>query len=78
MVNWRLPVLRRPRARRAKKPPGLGDIRKQDQRRTAATRIAEMGINHRTISLILSHISASKSTITGEVYVPYSFDLERR
>ncbi len=40
--------------------------------------MAEMGINPHTISLILNHVSASKSTITGKVYVQYSFDREKR
>ena len=40
--------------------------------------MAEMGISPHTISLILNHVSASKSTITGKVYVQYSFDREKR
>ena len=64
--------------KRAKELLGLGDFRTHDLRRTAATRMAEMGINPHTISLILNHISASKSTITGKVYVQYSFDREKR
>lgn len=64
--------------RRAKEMLGLGDFRAHDLRRTAATRMAEMGISPHTISLILNHISASKSTITGKVYVQYSFDREKR
>jgi hypothetical protein len=40
--------------------------------------MAEMGINPYTISLVLNHVSASKSTITGKVYVQYSFDREKR
>lgn len=64
--------------RRAKEMLGLGDFRTHDLRRTAATRMAEMGINPHTISLILNHVSASKSTITGKVYVQYSFDREKR
>ena len=40
--------------------------------------MAEMGINPHTISLILNHVSASKSTITAKVYVQYSFDREKR
>ena len=64
--------------RRAKEMLGLGDFRTHDLRRTAATRMAEMGINPHTISLILNHVSASKSTITAKVYVQYSFDREKR
>jgi len=57
---------------------GMSHFRIHDLRRTAATRMAEMGINPYTISLVLNHISASKSTITGKVYVQYSFDREKR
>jgi integrase len=57
---------------------GTAHFRIHDLRRTAATRMAEMGINPFTISLVLNHVSASKSTITGKVYVLYSFDREKR
>ncbi len=57
---------------------GIEEFRVHDLRRTAATRMAEMGINPHTISLVLNHVSASKSTITSRVYVQYSFDREKR
>jgi integrase len=57
---------------------GMAHFRIHDLRRTAATRMAEMGVNPYTISLVLNHVSASKSTITGKVYVHYSFDREKR
>jgi integrase len=57
---------------------GLKDFRVHDLRRTAATRMAEMGINPHTISMILNHVSASNSTITGKVYLRYNFDAEKR
>jgi hypothetical protein len=37
-----------------------------------------MAVNPHTISLILNHVSAAKSTITGAVYVKYGFDREKR
>ena len=40
--------------------------------------MAEMGINPYTISLVLNHVSASKSTVTSKVYIQYSFDREKR
>lgn len=49
-----------------------------DLRCTAATRMAEMGINPHTISLILNHVSASRSTVTSRVYIRYSYDKEKR
>jgi integrase len=57
---------------------GLPDFRTHDLRRTAATRMGEMGVNPHTISLILNHVSASKSTITNKVYLKYQFDREKR
>ena len=40
--------------------------------------MAEMGISPHTISLVLNHVSARKGTITGAVYVQYSYDREKR
>lgn len=57
---------------------GVPDFRAQDLRRTAATRMAEMGISPHTISLVLNHVSARKGTVTGKVYVQYSYDREKR
>lgn len=56
----------------------LDDFRVHDLRRTAATGMAELGINPHTISLVLNHISAHKGTITSAVYVKYSYDKEKR
>jgi integrase len=60
--------------------PGLGidHFRVQDLRRTAATGMASLGINPHTISHVLDHISVTKGTVTGAVYVKYSFDREKR
>ncbi len=63
---------------RARKMIAIGDFRAHDLRRTAATGMAEAGINPHTISLVLNHISARKGTITGRVYVQYSYDREKR
>jgi integrase len=57
---------------------GVDHFRVHDLRRTAATRMAELGISPHTISLILNHVSASKSTVTSKVYVQYSYDREKR
>lgn len=57
---------------------GMSHFRIHDLRRTAATRMAEIGINPYTISVVLNHVSAGKSTITGKVYVRYRFDREKR
>ena len=63
---------------RARPTFGLADFRVHDLRRTAATGMAELGINPHTISLVLNHISAAKGTITSAVYVKYSYDKEKR
>ena len=57
---------------------GLNDFRIHDLRRTAATRMAELGVTPHTISLILNHVSARQSSITSKVYVQYSYDREKR
>ena len=63
---------------RARAVIGLDDFRVHDLRHTAATRMAEMGINPHTISLILNHVSTRRGTVTGKVYNQYSYDREKR
>lgn len=63
---------------RARLSIGLPDFRVHDLRRTAATKMGEMGIVPHTISLILNHVSVSKSTITSKVYLRYTYDREKR
>jgi integrase len=63
---------------RARDSIGLEDFRIHDLRRTAATRMAELGISPHTISMILNHVSARQGTITNRVYVQYSYDFEKR
>ncbi len=63
---------------RARPSLGLEHFRVHDLRRTVATGMASLGINPHTISLVLDHISATKGTVTGAVYVKFSFDREKR
>ena len=63
---------------RARDAIGLEDFRIHDLRRTAATRMAELGISPHTISMILNHVSARHGTLTSKVYVQYSYDHEKR
>jgi len=63
---------------RARDAIGLDDFRIHDLRRTAATRMAELGISPHTIAMILNHVSARQGTITSKVYVQYSYDREKR
>ena len=50
----------------------------RSERRTAATRMAELGISPHTVSLVLNHVSVRRGTITGKVYDRYSYDREKR
>ncbi len=63
---------------RARPTLGLDHFRVHDLRRTVATGMAVLGISPHTISLVLDHISATKGTVTGAVYIKYSFDREKR
>ena len=63
---------------RARGSLGLEHFRVHDLRRTVATGMASLGINPHTISLVLDRISVTKGTMTGAVYVKYSFDREKR
>lgn len=63
---------------RARPVIGLEDFRIHDLRRTAATRMAEIGVSPHTISLVLNHVSARRGTVTGKVYNQYSYDKEKR
>ena len=63
---------------RARAAIGIEDFRIHDLRRSAATHMAELGISPHTISLVLNHVSARRGTITGKVYVQYSYDKEKR
>jgi len=57
---------------------GLDDFHAHDLRRTAGTRMAELGISPHTVSLVLNHASATKGTVTAKVYIQYSYDKEKR
>ncbi|NJR31439.1 site-specific integrase [bacterium] len=63
---------------RARPAIGIADIRVHDLRRTAATRMAELGVSPHTVSLVLNHVSVRRGTITGKVYDRYSYDREKR
>ena len=63
---------------RAREAICLDDFRIHDLRRIAATRMAELGTNPHTISMILNHVSARQGTITSKVYVQYTYDREKR
>lgn len=63
---------------RARSSIGLDNFRVHDLRRTAATKMEELGTPPHVISHILNHISVSKSTITKKVYSRYTYEREKR
>lgn len=63
---------------RARPIIGLSDFRVHDLRRTAATRMEELGTPPHVISYVLNHVSVSKSTITKKVYSRYTYEREKR
>lgn len=63
---------------RAHKFIKVDKFRVHDLRRSAATGMAELGVSPHTISLVLNHRSARKGTVTGAVYVQYTYDREKR
>jgi len=63
---------------RSRSKISLKDFRVHDLRRTAATRMEEMGTAPHVISHILNHVSVTKATITKKVYSRYTYDREKR
>lgn len=57
---------------------GIDRFNIHDLRRTAATGMAELGVNPYTVSLVLNHESVRRGTVTGRVYDQYSYDREKR
>lgn len=62
---------------RARDKLAIDHFRVHDLRRTAATRMAEIGVNPFTIGIVLNHASVRKGTITGRVYNHYTYDREK-
>lgn len=63
---------------RARKAIGLPDFRVHDLRRSAATRMEEMGVRPHVIGEILNHTSVTKGTVTKRVYALYQYEAEKR
>jgi integrase len=63
---------------RARPRIGLDNFRVHDLRRTAATKMEELGTPPHVISHILNHISVSRSSITKRVYARYKYEREKR
>ena len=63
---------------RSRKLISVEEFTLHDFRRTAATRMAEIGIDDRTISRVLNHTVKGEHAITGGTYVQYPYDKEKR
>jgi integrase len=49
-----------------------------DLRRTAATRMEEIGISPFIVAHVLGHVSVTKASITSKVYARYGYEKEKR
>lgn len=63
--------------RRSRKKLGIENIRPHDLRRTGATWITAVGLPKLYARLMLNHSDGEKD-VTGEVYVQYSYDFEKK
>ena len=63
---------------RARPLMGVRNFRVHDLRRTAATRMEELGIPPHVIAHVLNHISVRTRSVTSRVYARYNYDPEKR
>jgi integrase len=56
----------------------LAHFTSHDLRRTAATRMEEIGISPFIVAHVLGHVSVTKASITSKVYAKYGYDKEKR
>lgn len=63
---------------RARQILSLENVRMHDLRRTVASHMAQLRVPESHISRVLNHASLTRGTITGAVYIQYSFDEEKR
>jgi integrase len=56
----------------------LARFTSHDLRRTAATRMEEIGISPFIVAHVLGHVSVTKASITSKVYAKYGYDKEKR
>jgi integrase len=57
---------------------GIEAFTSHDLRRTAATRMEEIGISPFIIAHVLGHISVTKASVTSKVYARYGYEKEKR
>jgi integrase len=57
---------------------GIEPFTSHDLRRTAATRMEEIGISPFIVAHVLGHVSVTKASITSRVYARYDYGKEKR
>jgi integrase len=57
---------------------GIAPFTPHDLRRTAATHMEGLGVSPHVIGHVLNHVSATKATITTQVYARYDYMKEKR
>jgi integrase len=57
---------------------GVAPFTPHDLRRTAATRMEEIGISPFIVAHVLGHVSVTKASITSKVYARYDYAREKR
>jgi integrase len=57
---------------------GIDPFTSHDLRRTAATRMEEIGISPFIVAHVLGHVSVTKASITSKVYARYGYEKEKR
>jgi integrase len=57
---------------------GVDHFTSHDLRRTAATRMEEIGVSPFIVGHVLGHVSVTKSSITSKVYARYGYEKEKR
>ena len=57
---------------------GVDPFTSHDLRRTAATRMEEIGISPFIVAHVLGHVSVTKASITSKVYARYEYEKEKQ
>jgi integrase len=57
---------------------GVDPFTSHDLRRTAATRMEEIGVSPFIVAHVLGHVSVTKASITSKVYARYDYAREKR
>jgi integrase len=64
--------------KRARGAFGVEPFTSHDLRRTAATRMEELGVSPFVVAHVLGHVSVTKASVTSRVYARYDYAREKR